>query len=108
MGAVANNASGNVSTFSDATAPGGGADGSHNITFVPQTGSLGDLLSFDAFLQSFGPGGDGSSFSALGNTFVLSTDGTALTYNAIPLPAAAWVFISAVLGLAGVARRRAA
>ena len=110
MDATGGNASGNVSTFADATLPGGGADSNHNISFVPQIGGLGDELSFDAFLRGFGPGGDGSAFNALANTFTLSTDGTALTYNAsaavIPLPAAAWVFISAVIGLAGVARRR--
>ena len=108
---VANNAIGNVSSFSDATLPGGAADANHNINFVSQAGALGVELAFDAFLRGFGPiNGDGSAFNALANTFTLSTDGTALTYNAssavIPLPAAAWVFISAVLGLAGVARRR--
>lgn len=37
-----------------------------------------------------------------------SFDGTTLSYSAVPVPAAVWLFGSGLLGLVGVARRRAA
>jgi hypothetical protein len=100
---------GNVATFSGAgvDANGGARDGNHDIGFLGQTGVIGDTLSFDSFLMTFaGPGAQNPL-----NTLTLSADGTSLVYgasSAIPLPAAAWVFMSAMLGLAGVARRRTA
>ena len=99
---------GNVASFSGVgvDANGGARDGNHDIAFLGQLGGLGDTLSFDSFLMTFDTAGVQNSL----NSITLSADGTQLIYGsaAIPLPAAGWVFVSALLGLAGVARRRSA
>ena len=88
-----------------------GRAGNHNVQ-----GGLGDTLNF---FQHFATDG---FFTTTGvadldplRDFVLSydaTNGAQLSYGAevapVPLPAAAWLFASAVLGMVGVARRRAA
>ncbi len=101
--------------------PGGAERPEHNLSnLAVQRTALGlgmDLYSFESYVVSelvevapgvFLPGEETFADLDLAGTISLSADGTTLAYSAIPLPAAAWLFGTAILGLAGVARRRAA
>ncbi len=65
-------------------------------------GQTGDVVSGGFFGDSFVSDG---AYATLLGTWALSTAG-ALTYSAIPVPAAVWLFGSALLGLVGVSRRK--
>lgn len=80
-------------------------------TFWNVTGTTGESLSFAMVTvgANAGPRGvvsqaNGVS-SMLPGTWTLSENNT-LTYSAVPVPAAVWMFASGLVGLAGVARRR--
>lgn len=112
---------GDTVTGTNATGDVQGALNGNKIGLVGQAGNhtvsaaLGDSLNFfqhfatDNFLANGGV----ADVDAL-REFTLTynaLDGAQLTYAAaapVPLPAAAWLFASAVLGMVGVARRRAA
>lgn len=91
-----------------------------NTAFMPTLGvkaavgdSMGFLLAADQFSPiDFGGGFIDSNYQGvLQTTFAgnwsLDSQGL-LTYSAVPVPAAVWLFGSALVGLVGVARRRAA
>jgi hypothetical protein len=99
--------------FDDAYAP--GAHGDPNTHAKGRAGEyvseglLGETLDFVAFLTGDGAHGEFVDF----NDFTLTWAGgnATLTYgqaSVVPVPAAAWLFGSAMLGMVGVARRKAA
>jgi hypothetical protein len=115
MDSIRGVATGSVATFADATSPGGHYDstGNHQIAAsgspYATEGNLGDTLDFLAILTGYGDNGLGTDLE----DFTLAWDGSnaTLTYGAasvVPVPAAAWLFGSAMLGMVGVARRKAA
>ena len=88
-------------------APNGGIQGSASVQ-----GALGSTLDYFLYAETGTVSGfagnntfniTGASATPFG-TWTLGTDG-ALTYNAIPIPAAVWLFGSALIGLVGVGRR---
>ena len=88
------------STFEQAGTTFDGSSGDINIlTFSP---------TFNAFIPivlSFNGDGTGSVFADAG---ALGTASGPLTYSPVPVPAAAWLFGSGLLGLAGIGRSRKA
>ncbi len=73
-------------------------DNFNSATGFDVTAALGETLNFAGLA-------DNGTFTPYGTwTF----DGTTIEFSAIPVPAAAWLFGSALLGLAGAARRRKA
>jgi hypothetical protein len=100
-------------TFADATKPGGhygpGSDADAALNSYITDANLGDTVDFLAIMAGYGPAGWGKDLQ----DFTLAWDGSnaTLTYGAasvVPVPAAAWLFGSAMLGMVGVARRKAA
>jgi hypothetical protein len=110
MNDISHKASGNVAIFADATSTGGHYDstGNHQTpasvnSYATESG-LGDSVDFLAILAGYGPEGLGKTLSKLKFDY---TGGNA-TLSVVPVPAAAWLFGSALLGMVGVARRKAA
>jgi hypothetical protein len=87
-----------------------GADNANAL--YNSTGMTGETLAFAAFESAGVPNSrntgvvpDSTSYSRImPGTWTLSE--TSLTYSAVPVPAAVWMFASGLIGLAGVARRR--
>ena len=71
-----------------------------NFSSVGVTGSMGDMLSFLAYDRQSGLATYLTDISFDGSTLTIGTP------SAVPVPAAAWLFGSALLGLAGIGRRR--
>jgi hypothetical protein len=110
---IAGVATGDVAIFADATAPGGHFDFNSQIPAsvnqYPTDSLLGDTVDFLAILADYGPSGTGKDL--LDFTLVWDGSNATLTYGTaavVPVPAAAWLFGSAMLGMVGVARRKAA
>ena len=77
-----------------------GAIGAPDMTAV---GTASQLFGFT------GSAGTGTLTSYILGSAILGTDGTlTITGNAVPLPAAVWLFGSGLMGLVGVSRRRKA
>ena len=74
-----------------------------NVTPGPGSPTTGNPI----FTLDILAGGEWNTESSLAGLINLDTDHT-LTPQVVPLPAAAWLFGSALLGLAGVARKRKA
>jgi hypothetical protein len=100
--------------FADATQPGGhygpGSDYEASVNSYVTDAALGDTVDFLAILAGYGAT---HGFGTDLEDFTLAWDGSnaTLTYGAasvVPVPAAAWLFGSAMLGMVGVARRKAA
>jgi len=86
----------------------GTADWNADLTYIG--GTLASLLGGTGGRVEGGFSGLGSSFAPgadlLGQNF--STSGGIAKIGAVPVPAAVWLFGSGLLGLAGIARRKAA
>jgi hypothetical protein len=115
MDSIKGVATGNVAIFADATAPGGHYDttGRHQAIAsgspYASESLLGETVDFLAILGEYGPNAMGKDLL----DFTLNWDGSNATLNygtaaVVPVPAAAWLFGSAMLGMVGVARRKAA
>lgn len=81
-------------------------------SFWDVTGTTGESLAFAMARTTSSSSARGApvvdangSFGYLAGTWTLSENST-LTYSAVPVPAALWMFASGLVGLAGVARRR--
>jgi len=118
-GVVANNGSsvvnGGSASWGSVVAPNGGIGGTNNVS-----GAVGDTLAFFLFGEtgpmSSNPFTGANSMTAetlttaLLGAWTFDSAGT-LTFNgssAVPVPAAVWLFGSALLGLVGVSRRKQA
>ena len=90
------------------------ADG--DVTFAPDvidTAQFNDHLTGGAGADTMTGGADSDSYFVDNTGDVIvelaaggTTDVVRLSVTAVPIPAAAWLFGSAILGLVGVARRR--
>lgn len=101
--ANANSGADSMVEYADATSIGGALDPNHTNILVNQRVAMGDSAMFDAVLFDTTTGG-GTPL----NLGVMTFDGASLEYAAVPVPAAVWLFGSALVGLVGAARRRAA
>jgi len=96
---------------------GAGTTADAEALFGYQVGTSGVLASF-ADLEMYGDSGDQSQtlpttlafsvFMEQGDVIGMFAEGEAAAVSAVPVPAAAWLFGSGLLGLAGVARRKSA
>jgi hypothetical protein len=96
--------------MNNASAAWGGTNGGGTLPFSI-TGLLGDSLSYFQATANGRFAADASTFAQIAGTWSLASSGT-LTWNeapigAVPVPAAAWLLGSGLMGLVGVGRRRA-
>lgn len=100
-------------TFDNNMDTGGGAlitlnsNGTLNdFTYTAREGQLGALADFDSFFTGFT--GANTVKKGGGTTYTIAGTWGALNVTTVPVPAAVWLFGSGLIGLAGVARRKAA
>ena len=78
--------------------------GANPLVSVPANGGTTYLTDFD-FQKTSSPAFD-SSFSQFDDFGGLYGEWTSVSLTAVPVPAAAWLFASGLLGLAGIAKRK--
>ena len=92
--------------FGDGNASGGGGPISGGGYFQTAAGSFANALAYTTNFTL--AAGDTVKFFLYDDIITDNRGGVSLSISAVPLPAAAWLFGSALLGLVAVARRKAA
>ena len=97
---------GDLTNAGDDNIWGGSLNGFANASGLAGT-SAGNLGTLGAWSFNYSNTGAPNPHVVSG-TWMLDAEAGSLTYSAVPVPAAAWLFGSALVGLAGIGRRRKA